>query len=112
MAITTLENVKTYLGISNTSQDGKINLLIPMIEQEILNYRNKDFETDDLDEIIYPDGSELIAIKLIALELNSSKSSGIKSMKLDDYSVTNLDSEEKNIEKNNILKGIERSLKW
>lgn len=112
MAITTLENVKTYLGISNTSQDSKIELLIPMIEQEILNYRNKDFETDDLDEIIYPSGSELVAIKLIALELNNSKSSGVKSMKLDDYSVTNLDSEEKNLEKNNILKGIERSFKW
>ena len=111
MAITTLENVKTYIGITNTAQDNKINLLIPMIEQEILNYRNKDFETDDLDEIIYPAGAELVAIKLIALELNNSISAGKKSEKLDDYQVNF--AENKQQEKQNILAaGIERSFKW
>jgi len=111
MAITTLENVKTYLGISNTSQDSKIELLIPMIEQEILNYRNKSFETDELEEIVYPAGAELVAIKMIALELNYSTSAGKKSEKLDDYSITF--TENKQEEKQKLLAvGIERSFRW
>ncbi len=44
MAITTLANVKTALGITGTAEDAIINFLIPQIEDDFLRIRNKPFD--------------------------------------------------------------------
>ncbi len=88
MAITTLENVKILLGISDTSQDDKINLYIPLVESDYLNIRNKPFDTDTNDDIVYPTGSELTSIKMIAFNLQRINSQGVRSESLGEYSVS------------------------
>ena len=46
MAITTLANVKTYLGLTTTAKDAPITMLIPIVESNYLGIRNKAFDTD------------------------------------------------------------------
>jgi len=92
MAITTLANVKTYLGLTTTAKDALITMFIPMVESDFLRIRNKAFDTDDDDDIVYPNGSELTAIKMIAYLLYDSKKSGVagavKSESLSRHSIT------------------------
>lgn len=89
MAITTVERVKTYNGITDTSQDTFIEFMIPLVEDEILAYRNRPWEIDSEGKNIYPSGAELVAIKLISLELDT-QGQGVskKSESLDGYSVS------------------------
>jgi hypothetical protein len=46
MAITTSANVKTILGISGSTQDANIALLIPQVEADYLAIRNKPWDTE------------------------------------------------------------------
>ena len=87
MAITTLANVKTVLGITGTSKDAQITALIPLVESDYLNIRNKAFDVVN-SVIVYPAGSEMTAIKMIDWQMNNAKSYGKKSESLGDYSVT------------------------
>lgn len=102
MAITTLNIVKAALNITDTSKDNRIEALIPIVESEILGWRNKAFDVDELGNIIYPSGSELIAIKLIGLELSSKQ--GVAAEKLATYAVTYFNEDMRK----GILKGIKR----
>lgn len=92
MAITTAERVKLYLGITDTTKDALIAMLIPLVESDFLRIRNKAFDTDDNDDIIYPDGAELTAIKMIGYLLYDSKKHGtaaaVKSESLSRHSIT------------------------
>ncbi len=93
MAITTLARVKTYLGLTNTTKDALITMLIPLVEADYLRIRNKAFDLDDDDDIVYPTGSELTAIKMVAYHLmdaeeNDGVSSAIKSESLSRHSIT------------------------
>jgi len=92
MAITTLANVKTFLGLTSTTKDALITMFIPMVESDFLRIRNKAFDTDDDDNIVYPNGSELTAIKMIAYLLYDSSKSGVagavKSESLSRHSIT------------------------
>ena len=92
MAITTLANVKTFLGITSTAKDALITMLIPLVESDFLRIRNKAFATDIYDEIVYPEGSELTAIKMVAYLLYDSSKSGVagavKSESLSRHSIT------------------------
>ena len=92
MAITTLANVKTFLGLTSTTKDALITMFIPMVESDFLRIRNKAFDTDDDDAIVYPNGSELTAIKMIAYLLYDSSKSGVagavKSESLSRHSIT------------------------
>ncbi len=87
MAITTLENVKTVLGIEGEEQDEKIALLIELAEEDYLRIRNKPFDIDEEEEIIYPLGAESVAIDMISYKL-SNPSMGVSNEKLGDHSVT------------------------
>lgn len=92
MAITTRARVKLYLRITDTSSDDLIDFLIPLVESDFLRIRNKEFDTDIYDEIVYPEGSELTAIKMIAYHLYNSAVSGkasiVKSESLSRHSIT------------------------
>ena len=88
MAITTLSNVKTALAITGNTQDARISALIPMVESDYLNIRNKPFNLDIYGDIEYPAGSELTAIKMISWQLNNTNSFGKTSESLGDYSVS------------------------
>lgn len=87
MAITTLATVKTVLGITGTSKDAQITALIPLVESDYLNIRNKAFDVVN-GVIVYPAGSEMTAIKMIDWQMNNAKSYGKKSESLGDYSVS------------------------
>lgn len=59
MAITTLANVKLVLGITDSSQDSLITLLIPRVEEDFLVIRNKPFDTIVVEELLgFGDGLE------------------------------------------------------
>lgn len=118
--ITSVRNVKLYLNIKDDTQDERIEFLIKQVEEEIENYRNKNFEniidSDTGENILdlngevlkdYPKGSEKVAMNLISLNLRNGES-GLKSESLGDYSYSNEDIEK---QKKNILKGIKRFVK-
>ncbi len=93
MAITTLENVKIYLGITDTESDDLIEFLIELVEDDYLRIRNKPFDTDE-DTIVYPEGSELVAIRMIGYHLQERGRSGDEQSKsMGPVSVTYRDSD-------------------
>ena len=55
MAITTLSNVKSILGITSTADDAQITALIPQVEEDYINIRNKPF--DVATKVTYSDAS-------------------------------------------------------
>jgi len=87
MSITTLEQVKTMLGIEqgNTKKDAAITALIPEVEKDYLAIRNKPFELDDDENIIYPSGAPVTAAKMVMYHLNSGRRTGFSSEKLGDW---------------------------
>ena len=93
MAITNLENVKTILGITSSVTDSYITALIPMVEADYILIRNKPFDLDiDGITVIYPLGSEMTAIRMIAyllsLRENGNMGEGVQSETISRYSVT------------------------
>lgn len=92
MAITSLNNVKTILGITTTESDDYITALIPLVEDDYLSIRNKDFDKDEHGNTIYPSGSEMTAIRMIGYLMerkeNNNLGEGIKSETISRYSVT------------------------
>lgn len=89
MAITNRTNVKTYGGITDSSLDDIIDFLIPAVEDDFLFIRNRDFD-EDSEGIIYPIGSELVAIQMIMYMIQDGQrnSGGFKSESLGSYSYT------------------------
>lgn len=75
MAITTLDSVKIFLQITDTTRDTLIEELIPQVEADFLLIRNIPFDEDSNGEI-YPDGSELVAAQMIGFHLSSFMASG------------------------------------
>ena len=76
MAITTLAEVKTFLGITGSSKDARINLLIPAVEADYLNIRNAAFDEDSNDDIEYPDGANITACQMIGFMLSEESKTG------------------------------------
>lgn len=81
--ITTIARVKKILQLDD-DLDEQINLLIPMVEQDYINIRGKDFDKAENGATIYPLGSELTAIRMIQHHLKRDPS--IRQEKLGDYS--------------------------
>ena len=77
MAITTVAKVKEVLQISTTDHDTLIGSLIALVEDDYLRIRNKAFDTDEDDDIVYPTGSELTAIKMVGYILRQQGLGGI-----------------------------------
>lgn len=88
MPITTKNNVKLYMGLTDNTNDRLINFLIPKVEEDYERIRNCPFD-EDSNDIIYPDGSELVAIQMIAFILSErSRVSGMQSEVIGSYSYT------------------------
>lgn len=90
MAITTRENVKMYMGLTDSTNDRLISFLIPRVEEDYLHIRNCPFD-EDSDGIIYPDGAEMTAIQMVGflmLDVNRKSAGGISSESVGSYSYT------------------------
>lgn len=86
--IVTREKVKTILQITGNEQDALIDVLIPLVEEDYREIRNKEFDTDD-DDIIYPRGAELHAALMVGYHLSAARNAGgMQSESLGDYSYT------------------------
>lgn len=89
MAIVTRETVKELLGIDDDEKDGRIDALIPLVEEHYREIRNAPFETDDEGDTIYPRGSALTAAMMVGYQLQRvERSLAMSSESLGDYSYT------------------------
>jgi len=86
MAVITRDEVKTLLGITGTDKDAKIDLLIPMVEDDIKQITNNPF-TDESGNESFPESLKLIAANMISYNLNITRSN-IQSETISRYSVT------------------------
>lgn len=68
--ITSVEEVKSYLGITVTTYDTQIELLIPLVEEDYLGIRNIPWDQED-DVITYPIGSDVTAAEMIGYKLST-----------------------------------------
>ena len=87
MAVITRDNCKLLLLITDNSSDDLIDLLIPMVEDEIKEECNFQFLDVDGNEN-WPAGVTLIASKMIGYRLNDSQTIGMKSESQGGYSYT------------------------
>jgi len=71
MAIVSLQFVKSYFGISDTSLDDKINFMIPLVENDYRFIRNAPFDKDSDNNIIYPITAKETAALMIMWKLNN-----------------------------------------
>lgn len=86
--IITLEEYKKLSGAKNTLKDEQIEALIPLIEEDYLAIRGKDWERTDDGAISYPAGSKLTAAEMITYRLSSLPGSvGYASESIGDYSM-------------------------
>jgi len=88
MAITTLEDVKDILDITNEILDSKITRFIPVVEADYLRIRNAPFRTDEAGETTYPVGSDVVAALMVdyQLQLLKNKNKELSSRSIDNYS--------------------------
>ena len=91
MAVITVDEVKTLLQISNDLKDDLITALIPMIEDEIRNYCNQDFQ-DAPTEPSWEVWMKIPAANMIGYTMNTSSNNGFKSESQGGYSYTKEDS--------------------
>lgn len=84
MAIITLAEVKSFLGITSTDHDTTITALIPEVESWLELYLNEDFS-----EGVYPSGIKYPFSQLINFEVfYRNKGNGVTSETIGDYSVS------------------------
>lgn len=87
--IVTLEKVKALLGITDTSQDGRIEALISVAEADYLSIRGKAFDTGADGGTVYPEGAEGVAAEMVAYKLATlGRMDGIQSETIGSYSYT------------------------
>lgn len=87
--ITTLSDVKEYLGITDELTDVKISRLIPQMENIYLQIRNAAFDTDGAGAVVYPIGSDITIAEMIAYKLATRPGeAAIASESLTSYSVS------------------------
>ena len=96
MAITTLNKVNTILGLSG--QDDLVSALIPLVEEEYLNIRNRPFDIAQVitgaeltvgdPDTVYPIGAEMTAIQMIGYRIAKRSSQGVASESLGDHSIS------------------------
>lgn len=116
MPIITRTITKRYLQITSTAYDTLIDQLIPQVEHDFINIRNKEFDEDSNDIVDYPDGSELIVAQMIGYKMsmfaNRGAGSGMQSESIGDYSYSRRSSKEflKGYPRE-IVSGIERFVK-
>lgn len=88
MAITTVDQVKAALKITDSSSDDQIELLIPMIQADIVEKCHYAF-LDELGAEEWPLGLVLVSIQMVGWKMNNlSAGSGIQSESQGGHSVT------------------------
>lgn len=96
MALTTLAENKTYMGITDTSQDTIIEIIRPAIEQAIINYCECKFEstvvTNELhdgqkNDVIVPKNFPLISVQAVIVFVDADGAGG-SALTPKDYSFT------------------------
>lgn len=86
--IISLEQYKAIVGITETSLDSRIEALIPVVEDDYLAIRGKEFDTDSEGNTIYPVGSVSTAAEMISYKILTSKGNvGTVSETIGDYAV-------------------------
>lgn len=111
LSITSISKVKTILQINDNSKDAIISELIPLIEADYQNIRNKPFDTDSENKVVYPMGSERVAIKMIQYILQNN-SPNVSSEKLGDYSISYDNSNSSHGYPQSIIDSIKRYVKF
>ena len=91
MALITLTEVKLLLQITDTTKDALITALIPIIESDVREYCNQDFQ-DAPTEPSWEPWMKLPAAKMIGFSMNLSSVKGFKSESQGGYSYTRDDS--------------------
>ena len=87
--IITLEKYKELVGLQTSELDTRITSLIPVVEDDFLALRGKDFDTDASGNVVYPRGSVMVACEMISYRLSTLKGSvGVASEAIGDYSVS------------------------
>lgn len=76
--------VKTLLQIGDSSKDGLIDVLIPIVKDDLLEHLNNDFGGDTPD---FPEGMKIHVAAMIGFKLHKPKD-GIQSESVSRYSVT------------------------
>lgn len=82
--------IKSFLGITDTSQDARIDAMIPVLIQQFLDIRNAPFNTDAEGNTIYPSGLCAVIAQMYDYNKSSSDNSGqgVASESIGSYSVS------------------------
>lgn len=85
----TLDEYRAIAGLKDTSKDSQIEALIPLVEDDYLSIRNRDWDRAEDGSIVYPDGSKLTAAEMITYRLSTLPGAvGYSSESIGDYSMT------------------------
>jgi len=82
----TKEFIKSYLGISDTTQDAKIDAQIPLLVEDYMNIRNAPFSRTAGGTIVYPDSFPVVIAEMY--NYKNTPDVGIVSERIGDYSVS------------------------
>lgn len=85
MAGITVDEVKQLLQIKTTAKDDYLNAVLPLVEDHVKEYCNRDFVNDDTGEVEYPGGVKLAIAKWCEFHM---REAGIQSETLSRHSVT------------------------
>ncbi len=86
--IITLDEYKAITGLKDTSKDGRIEALIPLVEDDYLAIRGKEWDRTEDSSISYPAGSKLTAAEMITYRLSTLPGAvGYASESIGDYSM-------------------------
>jgi hypothetical protein len=87
MAVITLAEYKAIRGISGTTQDAQITALIPIVQDEIIQFCNQDWGAGTVDEA-FPVGLKSVSANMITYQMSGAQAGGKKSESIDGYSYT------------------------
>lgn len=86
--IITLHEYKAITGLKDTSKDSQIEALIPLVEDDYLAVRGKEWDKGSDGSIIYPAGSKLTAAEMVTYRLSTIPGAvGYASESIGDYSM-------------------------
>ena len=86
--IITLDEYKAITGLKDTSKDNQIEALIPLVEDDYLAVRGKEWDKSSDGSIIYPAGSKLTAAEMVTYRLSTLPGTvGYASESIGDYSM-------------------------
>lgn len=67
--IITVAQYKALTGRTTSEDDVQIGAIINAVESDFLRIRGKAFDTDDNDQVIYPEGSMMAAAEMVGYKL-------------------------------------------